>query len=288
MTKEEKDEIEARLRLTNENVFPFNNQHKFTEPEIQKILELLELEDDWKKQVAAKAPIVFQDDGKEYPPDSFFATDGFFPGYFEQKTKVLFIGRETRWISGSDFITSSSEYFKKENVNGSAFWRNVLYMFYGIQHEGKVEYKDIPAANEIAKKMVETNNFGFAVMQLSKYSNDSDEGSIRNVEMMNRFLEDSELDKRNFFKEELSLLDPDIIITANLWECGVNEKYLEQCFPNEKFKNWNGYNNNTAQYGDFELNGKTIKLINTYHFSARKSSYDCFYEPVMNILFPKK
>lgn len=65
--------------------------------------------------------------------------------------------------------------------------------------------------------MVETNNFGFAVMQLSKYSNDSDEGSIRNVEMMNRFLEDSELDKRNFFMEELSLLDPDIIITANLW-----------------------------------------------------------------------
>ncbi len=65
--------------------------------------------------------------------------------------------------------------------------------------------------------MVETNNFGFAVMQLSKYSNDSDEGSIQNVEMMNRFLEDSELDKRNFFMEELSLLDPDIIITANLW-----------------------------------------------------------------------
>ena len=72
-------------------------------------------------------------------------------------------------------------------------------------------------------------------MQLSKYSNDSDEGSIRNVEMMNRFLEDSELGKRNFFMEELSLLDPDIIITANLWECGVNEKYLEQCFPSEKF-----------------------------------------------------
>lgn len=105
-------------------------------------------------------------------------------------------------------------------------------MFYGIEHEGKVEYKDIPAANEIAEKMVETNNFGFAVMQLSKYSNNSDEGSIRNVE---------------------------------IW-----------------------YNNNTAQYEDFELNGKTIKLINTYHFSARKSSYDCFYEPVMNILFSKK
>ncbi len=288
MTKEERDEIEARLRLHNANVLAFENKRQLSETEIQKTLDLLTLEEDWKKQISSKSPIVFQDDGKEYPPENFFAYDGFFPGYFEQKRKVLFIGRETRWITGLDFRNTSYEFFENENVNGSTFWRNVLYMLYGIQKEGRVAFEEVPCANDIAKNMVKTNDFGFAVMQLSKYSNDSDEGATRNVEMMNRFLEDSELDKRNFFLEELKLLEPDVIITANLWDCGVKEEYLELCFPSENFGSWKKYGQNVADYADFTLNGKTAKFINTYHFSSRKPSYECFYEPVMNILFHKK
>lgn len=287
MTKEERDETEARLRLHNANVLPFENKRQLSEKEIQKTLDLLALEDDWKKQISTKAPIIFQDDGKEYPPESFFANDGFFPGYFEQKRKVLFIGRETRWISGLDFRNTSYEFFEKENVNGNTFWRNVLYMLYGIQKEGKAAFEEVPYANDIAKNMVKTNDFGFAVMQLSKYSNDSDEGATRNVEMMNRFLEDSELEKRNFFLEELKLLEPDVIITANLWDCGVKEEYLEQCFPSENFGSWKKYGQNIADYADFTLYGKTAKLINTYHFSARKASEEYFYNPVMDILFSK-
>ncbi len=176
-------------------------------------------------------------------------------------------------------------FFEKSNVNTSTFWCKVLYMLYGIQHDGKPEYGELPYADTIAKEMINTNNFGFAVMQLSKYSNDSDEGATRNVYMMNRFLEDSELDKRNFFLEELSLLEPDVIITANLWGCGVKDEYLEQCFPSEKFKIWKKYGNNIADFVDFDLNGKKIKLINTFHFSAIKSIEDCFYNPVMEILF---
>ena len=262
MTKEERDETEARLRLHNANVLPFENKRQLSEKEIQKTLDLLALEDDWKKQISTKAPIIFQDDGKEYPPESFFANDGFFPGYFEQKRKVLFIGRETRWISGLDFRNTSYEFFEKENVNGNTFWRNVLYMLYGIQKEGKAAFEEVPYANDIAKNMVKTNDFGFAVMQLSKYSNDSDEGATRNVE-------------------------PDVIITANLWDCGVKEEYLEQCFPSENFGSWKKYGQNIADYADFTLYGKTAKLINTYHFSARKASEEYFYNPVMDILFSK-
>ena len=279
MTNEEKVEVEARMKVDSKNGGIVQS-----ETEIKKSVELQSLFDDWKAQVSTKPPIVFQDDGKAYPPQDYFAADGFFPGYFEQKTKVLFIGRETRWISGSDFRDTSYNFFKNENVNGSAFWCKVLYMLYGIQHEGKIPYAEIPCADEIAKKMVETGNFGFAVMQLSKYSNDSDGGGTRNIELMNRFLEDSELEKRNFFQEELELLEPDVIITANLWECGIREEFIEQCFPSEKFKNWETYGQNTANYGDFEVNGKTARLINTYHFSARKPIDECFYEPVMKIL----
>ncbi len=280
MTTEEKAEVEARMRLDSAC-----GGIQYSETEIKKTLELLSLFDDWKALIATKRPIVFQDDGKEYPPQDYFAYDGFFPGYFEQETKVLFIGRETRWISGMDFRDTTYSFFKNENVNGSPFWCKVLYMLYGIQHKGKVPYSDVPYADEIAKKMVETGNFGFGVMQLSKYSNDSDEGASRNIDMMNRFLEDSELEKRNFFHEELKLLEPDIIITANLFDCGVRNEYLARCFSGT-FSDELSPCPKTANHWKYDLDGKQVDMINTYHFSSRKPIDECFYEPVMKILFP--
>lgn len=260
-----------------------------TKEETEKNAQILALQDDWKKQISTKTKIMFQDDGKEYSPADYFAGDGFFPGYFSQNKKILFVGRETRWISGQNFVDTSIHFFENDNVNKSTFWCKVLYMLYGIQHEGKVPYSEVPQADTIAKEMVKNNDYGFAIMNLSKYSNDSDGGANRNVYMMNRFLEDSELEKKNFFLEELSILDPDIIITANLWKCGVKEEYLDLCFPNNNFKTWKTDESRNIDYGDFELNGKTVKLINTYHFSAyNKSIEDCFYNPVMKILFPKK
>ena len=280
MTTEEKAEEKARMGLDSAC-----GGIQYSETEIKKTLELLSLFDDWKALIATKRPIVFQDDGKEYPPQDYFAYDGFFPGYFEQETKVLFIGRETRWISGMDFRDTTYSFFKNENVNGSPFWCKVLYMLYGIQHKGKVPYSDVPYADEIAKKMVETGNFGFGVMQLSKYSNDSDEGASRNIDMMNRFLEDSELEKRNFFHEELKLLEPDIIITANLFDCGVRNEYLARCFSGT-FSDELSPCPKTANHWKYDLDGKQVDMINTYHFSSRKPIDECFYEPVMKILFP--
>lgn len=260
-----------------------------SELEQQKAKELKALQDDWKKLISTKPKIKFPDDGKKYSPECYFAYDGFFPGYFSQKGKVLFVGRETRWIGGGnfDFRETTKEYFRDVNVTGSAWWRTILYVLYGIQHEGQISYADVPVADEIAKEMVRTNNFGFAVMQLSKYSNDSEDGGTRNVYLMNRFLKDSELEKRNFFQEELALLDPDVIITANLWECGVDSDALELCFPEENFSNMKSYRH-IVEHGDYNLNGKTVKFINTFHFSARKSTENDFYKPVMKILFGKK
>ena len=280
MTNEEKSEVEARMKVDSKN-----GGIPRSETEIKKSVELQSLFDDWKAQVSTKPPIVFQDDGKAYPPQDYFAADGFFPGYFEQKTKVLFVGRETRWISGSDFRDTSYNFFKNENVNGSAFWCKVLYMLYGIQHEGKIPYSEVPYADEIAKKMVATNEFGFALMNISKYTNNSDEGGTRNIELMNRFLEDSELEKRNFFQEELELLEPDIIITANLWECGVKDEYLAQCFLG-KWTDELSPIPKIANHWKYDLAGKQVDVINTYHFSSRKSAEEFFYEPVMKILFP--
>ena len=39
-----------------------------------------------------------------------FAADGFFPGYYKQKNKLVFIARETRWL-GSDYIKTVIGFF---------------------------------------------------------------------------------------------------------------------------------------------------------------------------------
>lgn len=263
---------------------------QFTGIEVEKNKELLSILDDWKKQVATKSPIIFQDDGMEYPTEQYFSYDGFFSGYFSQKHKVLFIGREPRWLNfnlyDTDYRTANIKFFETDNVNSNTFWSNVLYMLYGIQNEGKIKFEELPCADEIAKNMVATGNFGFAVMNISKYANNSDAGATRNIELMNRFLQDSELHKRNFFLEELKLLDPDVIITANIWDCGLNGEYLGQCFPGT----WSDELSQPpiiANHWKYKLETKDVDVINTYHFAAyTKNSKESFYDPVMKILFP--
>ena len=99
-------------------------------------------------------------------------------------------------------------------------------------------------------------------------------------------------DKTNFFQKELELLNPDIIITANLWEHGLfNEEYLDLCLPKTNFskgKNVIYDGESVAEYGKYNLNGRDIDYIDLYHFSAKKSDKYCYYNPVMKILFPKK
>lgn len=158
------------------------------EMEKEKSDALKKLMDDWRAQISTKPEIVFKDDGKKYPAEAYFARDGFLPGYFSQKPKVPFIGRETRWIGGKDFRDTTIDYFTHDNVNTSIFWRRVLYILYGIRHNGNIPFEEIPFADEIAKEMVESGSFGFAVMNLSKYSNDSDTGGVADVELMTRFV----------------------------------------------------------------------------------------------------
>ena len=131
--------------------------------------------------------------------------------------------------------------------------------------------------------MIEHNDFGFAVINISKYSNDSKKNWQLNTTLANRFLKDSDLETTNFFQKELKILDPQIIITANLWKAGFENEYLELCLPRpDKCKT-----KNYIEYWDYKLDDKKepIKVINTYHFSARKNDKDCFYNPIRKILF---
>ena len=241
--------------------------------------------EDWRNEVAPNM-IKFKDDKINYSGDAYFTADGFFPGYYKQKNKLLFIGREPRERGGDDYIANFINHYKKNNDhNQFAFTRHILYIVQGVKSGGKIKFDDLEYPNDYAKKMVEKNDYGYAMMNISKYSNDSETGAKADVELMNKFLEHSNFKKRNYFKEELAILQPDIIITANLWDGKIGDDYLELFFGKlEKRKNIE----DKAILYEMELNNQKIKLIDMYHFSSRVGTdKDYYYDPIMKLIFGK-
>lgn len=262
-----------------------SNKFEYSDFENQKNKELESLFSDWIKQLSKnKTPIDNGNKEKTTPADCF-AKDGFFPGYFDENNlKVCFIGRETRLIGGYDFRDTTKEFFEIDFSNNNNWWRRILKIMYGIQNNGEIEFEKLNTI-DILNEMYDSNKYGFAVINISKFSNDHPNNWESNTNLIDRFLKDSELDKRNFFNEELEILSPDVIITANLWNGLIKEEYLNLCLPPEKFINEKKLKDNVAIYYEFNLNGKKIDFIDLYHFSAKKSDKYCYYNPVMKILF---
>ena len=255
----------------------------FTGIETEKRKALCALMDEWRTSLAGKCI----DDGEDYA--DYFYTDGFFPNYYNQKHKVLFVGREARWISsiGGDYIAAFLDWFKNnDDHNQAVFTRHILQMVQLFKSDGKIKYEQLMRANDYAKEMVKTGDYGFAVMNISKYSNDTDDGAHADTYMINKFLEDSHLETRNYFQEELKILDPDYIITGNLWDGKIDRTYLDLCFgaltPLEAYPKASP----DGILYEMDLGGKKVKLIDVYHFSSRKPDEQCFYTPIKELLFP--
>lgn len=270
----------------------------FTDPnDIEKREDLRNLYDAWKKVIAPKASILSPVDNKRKKPLTFFNEDGFYPGYFSTKTKprILFIGRESRLQSNKNGIPIDTiERDAPESWLDYVFYKRILYLVHGIKEKGKYKFENI-RLEQVLKKMKTNNKYGFAFMNISKYSND-DSNYPANYKLINRFLEDSELDKRNFIREEIELLDPSIIITANLWNGKIKKKYLNMIFPPENFRETDNKDEAACMW-EFNLNNHKVKLVETYHFSAinkkneKTGKRECidnqndFYDPVMKLLF---
>ncbi len=253
--------------------------------------------EDFKAQIAQKEDIVFVDDGKAYKAVDYLNLDGFYPGYFSAKRRVLFIGRESREVSGCNRMETDIEFLRNNNINkvGFAFWQRVFYVVYGIQHEGKVPFRVIPYANEIKEACVKANSFPFAFINLSKYSNDSKSWKADYV-LMNRFLEDAELGRRNYLREQISILDPDIIISCNLWgDARIDLDKLDLIFPPDDFSKRipKLSTEGISDVYNFSFEGKNIRFIDLHHFSAirvgKLMGYELdklyFYDPVMKAVF---
>jgi hypothetical protein len=261
---------------------------KFSGAEIEKRKMINSLMSDWRDAISSPK-IKFPDNNKNYPAKDYFASDGFFPNYFSQDIKVLFVGRETRWMSGKDGIaTTMLDYFPKRNDhNKKQYTRHLLYIVEGIKSKGTLKFKEVKrkTAKGIAKEMVRANDYGFASMNISKYSNASNNSEVADKKLINSFLEHSHLEKRNFFQEELAILLPDVIITGNIWDGKIEQKYLDLCFG--KVKEIGKIPGITVMY-EIKVSKKKIKLIDLYHFSSRFSDKEYFYDPVMKLLFHER
>lgn len=244
--------------------------------EKQKRESLNKLMSEWKEAVASKRE------------NATFCRDGFYPGYFASSPKVLFIGREDRWNETGDRVLDDlDKWFDdiKDRVNGELHWRRIFSILYGIHNHGKCSYEELPDAKTIFEKMRAENNYGFAIMNVSKYQNDGEDSATSNYGLINQFLEDSNASDRNFALEEIELLDPDIVITMNLWDGKISEEHLGKMFAGE-YPNEKKAENGAVVMYDWEATfGKKIKMLDTYHFSARKSDADDFYNPIMEMLF---
>ena len=232
---------------------------------------------DWKKVIQKNNPALAE----------LFTLDGAFPGYASAFPKILFIGRESRFAPNGDRISSDLAWFKTLNSDDGlgAYWRRIISMVYLIQAGGKCAPEQLPDARDILARMKATGNYGFAIMNISKYLNTADDSGTSNFKLINQFLADSDLGSRNFIQEEITLLEPDIIITANLWDCGIKRKYIDMIFPPQSLSTPRFDRKKNACLQNFRLNGRTIKRLDTYHFSTPGNDQELFYDPIAELLF---
>jgi len=198
--------------------------------------------------------------------------DGFYPHYFSQKKRILFIGREARGISGDNYIDVLYPVYRGEkkqwSLNASKFHSRMFYIAYGILN-GMPEWKDIPYATKIGDTFGTASGLSFAFMNISKLSNDSerwqsDWGVINAAHSLST-------QGRSYNLEEVAILEPDIVITMGLKEKIVSLGKLTPIHASD-----------LARFFWLDSGGHRSLLIDTkFHFSAfTKNDVSDFYTPI--------
>ena len=214
-----------------------------------------------------------------------FIPDGFYPQYTTQKKKILFIGREGLWEPGANYIdllygwytnkddTKNDDH--KKLVNGHKFHRLLLKISYGLNH-GCLPWAEIPDADKLTETFGVPGGFSFAFMNLSKLSNATEHWRLT-PKAVNDFLECSNASGDNFFNREISIFEPNLIITMNFRDKWLNS--LGECKTLPAATNQLGQNL-------LEVNGRETLLLNAYHFSAvNKSDQTAYYDLYRSTVF---
>lgn len=249
-------------------VYPDNEKKKLNELEV--------LFQEWYKNILDKDPnnakrVVF---------------DGFYPYYFSQKIRILYIGRESLGLKGENYISSLFKAYKNKKIgdtgiNKYKFHCRMFYITYGIissidnweKGQKYFEWKDIPYASQLIETFATEEGFSFAFINISKFSNESGHYKA-DWESINRSLELSISGNDNFVKKEIEILDPQIIVSMNLGKEIL--KSLGWTLINES--------ENVNTYQKENSNDDRVILLDAFHFSANKSGEYNFYIPIISIV----
>lgn len=210
---------------------------------------------------------------KKHKADDFVC-DGFYPCYFSQRLRILFVGKESRDISGChnmNELTTSYHTTKKigeRSLNRDRMHARMIYIAYGLLR-GIHVWQDIPYATDISGQVGTSNGFSFAFMNVSKLSNEAAHFAADHETISASVHVSSQ--KRRFNEEEIAILEPHLVVSMNL---GDHLKSLGEVEPM-------GHEGSAEVYW-LRSGGHRSLLVNTYHFAAVRGVKDIedFYQPV--------
>lgn len=224
-----------------------------------------------------------------------FNMDGFYPFYTQQKVRILFVGREACCMQGKNYITTICPCIKNDNFNGWTvnqypFHRRQFYLAYGIlQFFGSNQrefpkWEDVPWASDMARNIFAKSHgeaingldsISWAFINLSKFSNETDNWQTDYSSRYLPFVNDDV--NRSYLKEQIRILNPHLIIGANVGELRDMLGYeSDTCDKNEKACFYYPPTTNA--------DGRFPPFLDCYHFAAIKSDEKGFYIPVREVI----
>lgn len=229
----------------------------------------------------------------------WFVWDGFYPGYLNVTKKILFLGRDSYDIYNtyafpiphccyvSDFIPryQSGCMDDGKSINRVRFHKLLLQVAYGILGKrGPLEWRNVLDAKSICEKGLIFNEVSFAFMNLGKVSHESCDPCGVNADWaMIDFAVDFSTKNRNFIREEVELLAPDLIIAMNLNENPLGRDYYKSVFGEGIAKSKIRVDDCTIYEVTLPC-VKHIPLLDCWHFSGRFSEEMYIYRPIINAL----
>lgn len=249
----------------------FRPQISYPECENHKIASLENLFRDWHQHFAANSLQL----GKHTADEMVW--DGFYPHYFSQRKRILFVGRESRDIAGyhnMDVIFNAYRLDKKINgkpLDNNYFHSRMIYVAYGIMN-GLPLWHDIPFASEIVDSFGAPHGLSFAFMNISKLSNESEHFASDFDAIRTAYSLSSQ--SRNYIREEVAILEPHIVITMNL---GNKIHALGQLTELHRSGEAETYRLLSGSHRSL--------LINTWHFAAwNKNAIKSLYNPICDAI----
>lgn len=250
---------------------------RYPEKEQHVIAKLNELFIEWEESAVREhgreARILFEEK---------IVVDGFYPHYMSQKKKILFIGRESLKIDGSNYIQTLQTCYRNgligsKPINNTSFHALMFYITFAVNNE-VYDWHKIPFASTLKDTFATENGISFAFMNLSKLSNATNDWKTEWCKIDDFLNHYGTLNHINFINKQIELINPDMIITMNFG------KYINYLGTNKlisKSKEVNSYL--------FEIGNDTIQLFDMFHFSAPgKSSRDDYFYPLLNMLLKDK